>query len=314
VDVLLQLASPLGIISLFIFAGGIALFVIVVLGGWGKKSRLTSNGKALFSILATVFTILGYLGVFLTIYPAKRPNIVMDRWVDLGLNLLTEAVGIFVTVFLIDRIIKKREEARWKPSKNIVYYRLTELVWYLFVNFSPPSLHKDLEPVEISFGGIDTGTVKDISSLDLDMFVLEPFLQREWADQLLGPWLAEHRTYMTEAKNTLDGIINDSTVFLEPEVLSLIFLLKQEVDNFLLFLTNILNVLEETDETYLRNWASYHVLVTLTRRLLAAAQMLEKWLIQQCTRKRTLNEIYDEVLAGLDGAIDILEKQRRGTR
>jgi hypothetical protein len=38
-----------------------------------------------------------------------------DKWVDLLLNLLTEALGILVTVFFVDRLIKRREEARWPP-------------------------------------------------------------------------------------------------------------------------------------------------------------------------------------------------------
>ncbi len=233
-----------------------------------------------------------------------------DRWADLGLNLLAEAIGILITVIWVDSIIKKRERERWKPAKNVVYYRLTELVWQVFVYFSPLSLYKGSESVVISFGKIDTGTVKDISSLDLGMSVLGPLLKEEWANQELGPWLVEQRMYMTEIKKTIDGIVNDATVFLEPEVLSLVLLLREEVDNFFLFLSNLLFVTDETEETHLLNWASFHTVITLAWHLLTAAQNLEKWLIKQSTRKRTLEEAYGHIIEEVDETVKILEKQK----
>jgi len=39
---------------------------------------------------------------------------------DLALNLLSEIVGIAITVFLVDRLIRKREEQRWRSSKDFV--------------------------------------------------------------------------------------------------------------------------------------------------------------------------------------------------
>ena len=52
-DVLLALASPIGIIPLFILAGGIVLFVVVALGGWGARD-LTPGSKTFLSMLGTV--------------------------------------------------------------------------------------------------------------------------------------------------------------------------------------------------------------------------------------------------------------------
>ena len=84
-DLLYALATPVGVIPLFILAGGIALFVVVSLGGWGQRD-LASGSKTFLSILATVFTLLGLLGVFLVVYPALRPSIVM---VQSDLNIPT---------------------------------------------------------------------------------------------------------------------------------------------------------------------------------------------------------------------------------
>lgn len=43
---------------------------------------------------------------------------------DLGLNLVAETFGIFVTVFFVDRLARRRERDRWGPAKNIMYARL----------------------------------------------------------------------------------------------------------------------------------------------------------------------------------------------
>lgn len=75
-DVLLSLASPIGLIPLFILAGGIFLYIIVALGGWGERT-LTQNSKAFLGLLGTVLTFIGLFGIFLVVYPAVRPNIVM---------------------------------------------------------------------------------------------------------------------------------------------------------------------------------------------------------------------------------------------
>lgn len=75
-DILLALASPVGFIPLFILAGGIFMFVIVALGGWGERT-LTQDSKVFLGILGTVLALTGLAGVILVTYPVVRPNIVM---------------------------------------------------------------------------------------------------------------------------------------------------------------------------------------------------------------------------------------------
>lgn len=52
----------------------------------------------------------------------------------LGLNLLAEAIGILVTVFLVDALIKGREQARWNRAHRIVSFRLSALSHSLIYN------------------------------------------------------------------------------------------------------------------------------------------------------------------------------------
>lgn len=51
----------------------------------------------------------------------------MDRLIDFLVNLASEAVGIIVTVFIIDRMLKRREERLWLTSKHHIYRKLFEL-------------------------------------------------------------------------------------------------------------------------------------------------------------------------------------------
>jgi hypothetical protein len=43
---------------------------------------------------------------------------------DLLLNLVSEGIGIAVTVLLIDRIIKYRGERSWRPAKRVIHRRV----------------------------------------------------------------------------------------------------------------------------------------------------------------------------------------------
>lgn len=162
-----------------------------------------------------------------------------DRWFDLLLNFLSELFGILVTVFLVDEIIKSREKTRWKPTKDLVYYRLTEIVSKIFIDFSPLSLHEEIVPVMLSFGSFTTGLVKDFSSVDLGFFELDPLLTKELDRVPLGYWLEDQHKLLIESYRIINVIINDSATFLEPEVLSLVFQLKDSNNRFLSFVLSV---------------------------------------------------------------------------
>jgi hypothetical protein len=74
-DVLLNLVSPVGLIPLFILAGGIFIYVIVALGGWGERT-ITPDSKVFLGILGTVLSLIGLIGIILVVYPVVRPNVI----------------------------------------------------------------------------------------------------------------------------------------------------------------------------------------------------------------------------------------------
>src|SRR5205809_6628878 len=95
-----------------------------------------------------------------------------DRWVDLGLNLVSEIFGILVTVLLIDRIIKRREESRWKPAKHIVHYKLVEIISQLFTTVIPHYVHNvhiESNYVIYQFGEVFSVPIINMSSIDIEL-------------------------------------------------------------------------------------------------------------------------------------------------
>ena len=53
-------------------------------------------------------------------------------WIDLSLNLFAEGIGILITIFVIDLILKRREAKRWLPAKEYSHAHLmTELDKFL---------------------------------------------------------------------------------------------------------------------------------------------------------------------------------------
>jgi hypothetical protein len=64
---------------------------------------------------------------------------------DFFLNILAEAIGIVITVFWLDKLIKKRErereELRWLPAKQLVYYHLTYSITTLLEFLSGDRIH-----------------------------------------------------------------------------------------------------------------------------------------------------------------------------
>lgn len=149
---------------------------------------------------------------------------------DLILNIVSEIIGIALTVFLVDKMLEKREKKRWAPSKNILYGRLIEFIDTLMPSVVPittPSVqtyyffdevfevcieHKlDFE----SFQGKEN--LKEAISLELA--VLGPDEKKRIANRLF------------ELGKDLDTILTSGMVLFEPELLSLLFELKQNLRN-----------------------------------------------------------------------------------
>ena len=53
---------------------------------------------------------------------------------NLGINIVTEIIGIVFTIFIIEKLLHWNEERLWKKVKNQVYYRLGEEIYYIIID------------------------------------------------------------------------------------------------------------------------------------------------------------------------------------
>lgn len=214
-----------------------------------------------------------------------------DRWADLGLNLLAEALGIIATVFLVDRIIKKREDARWKPSKHFVYSKLVEITSNLFTTILPISIQRQTDYFIYEFGEIRSFPALDMDKVDLSDEKLKSQLYTDLGSSSIGNWI-KIRNDMTEIQERMDEVIGDSAFFLEPEILSLLLTLRNEIDNFVVRTPKFSGA---AANGHLSEDVFFPIAYSISQ-LLTAAKNVERWLVNQSTRKLTYEDFRRELL------------------
>jgi hypothetical protein len=152
-----------------------------------------------------------------------------DRWFDLGLNLFSEVLGIFVTVFFVDRILKSREERRWKASKIFVYSKLLHITTGILENFIPASKSKMPERVVYLYGKLRTGPVLDITYENVweqktEAAIAEHMQKRD------NEGLSSIIEHLLNAQKQLSEVVNDYGFFLDPELLSFVLTIENSIN------------------------------------------------------------------------------------
>jgi hypothetical protein len=79
---------------------------------------------------------------------------------DLVLSLISESIGILVTVLWLDRLMQSREESRWEPAKHILYGQLTALTGKLYARMLPSRYVKWSETI-YQFGRVSGDLITD---------------------------------------------------------------------------------------------------------------------------------------------------------
>jgi len=145
-------------------------------------------------------------------------------WSDLGLNLLTEIIGIGVTLFFIDRAFRAQEAAREKKYAQVVHQRLRLplnqhlALWSMIFR----SAHENL--VKKTMPGVDAAKVpipslgELLASGNFDMLVA--FDPRENARVHPPiPWAQYLVWELNNFKTQLAQILDAYAIFLSPEEL-----------------------------------------------------------------------------------------------
>lgn len=151
------------------------------------KSFFQKYGTSIFILMALSLAI----GVVIWGSNPNSPQIVSD----IGLNLVSEVFGIFLTVLIIDRIIKKSEESRWLPAKHVIYAKIMEIALEIQYYLSPERV---ADPLVVFFGMSDARPDYN-KKINIENFIenLEQYHQRikeviDLTGMLLEPEIQTH--------------------------------------------------------------------------------------------------------------------------
>jgi hypothetical protein len=156
------------------------------------------------------------------------------RWLaspggDLLWDVFLQALGIFVTVVILQRYFEHREEMRWLPTRQYLYHQLFRDVNWL-VSLVPRENQERRPQVSYRFGDRSYGTDNLDSSFAKDLWALDVSVLygrvREFADR---PGVLD--SFKQELDDTLD---HSAAVFLarESELSRLIASLREHISWF----------------------------------------------------------------------------------
>ncbi|MBO0720187.1 MAG: hypothetical protein J2P41_05160 [Blastocatellia bacterium] len=150
----------------------------------------------------------------------------MDRLIDFLVNLASEAVGIIFTVFILDRMLKRREERLWLTSKHHIYRKLFELCdgFLLKVLRVTPAR----EPRWFYFGAVKI--------LGSEIFSKQNEFQARSMIEASMP--GDTLTFIYDApylnaRNEVEGILHNSAHILGPELTALLVSFNNSVSTFI---------------------------------------------------------------------------------
>lgn len=107
-----------------------------------KKKDLNTNNYIIKSYLATLFTILLFLILYLPIYYL------------FGENLIITLIIYFITIFIIECIMNKLFNKTFKRNYNILGIFLIILTYFTFASFSYNPIHINFfyDPIQKNYG------------------------------------------------------------------------------------------------------------------------------------------------------------------
>jgi len=149
----------------------------------------------------------------------------MTWLLDFLSNLAAEGIGIIVTIFVIDRLLKRREERLWLASKHHIYRKLFELFDGFLIKVLKITPAK--EPRWFYFG-----SVKILGS---EIFSKHNESQ---ARALIKASMPEdtityrHDLPYLEARKEIEGILHNSAHILGPELTALLASFNNSISTF----------------------------------------------------------------------------------
>ncbi len=153
----------------------------------------------------------------------------MPQWImDLFLNIFSEIFGIALTVFFIDRLIKKREEQRWARSKRLQYARIVSFTNGITLSLALVIPYGSLKRFVYDFADIKADSIEYDIEFDSDEILknittrIQPRIKESTAEVKLRVIKGFSRIF-----DELDNILGNTTQLIEPEFLALLLELRE---------------------------------------------------------------------------------------
>lgn len=143
---------------------------------------------------------------------------------DLGLNLTAEIIGMILTIGFVDRLIRRSEDRKWNPIRNLLHASLLELVANDLLFWLVPARHHKISRCSYQFG---TARADLNSILTQDQAILEETASLSddvGAQRLTG-------SQITRVAGQLDYVVRFSSALLEAELLFLLMQLHESLRN-----------------------------------------------------------------------------------
>lgn len=206
---------------------------------------------------------------------------------NLTLNIITEVLGIIVTVLIIDRIIKRNEDRRWKPVKSAlfveVFRSIQDILYQMPIEFTTtPSKY-------YLFGN---------SSASSRVEIIEPFPSPDPLIQALEQRI--QHTHKINVINLLDAyrrinnVVDRTGFMLPPELLELIL----ELNNGF----RVLERIYDDDVDFVLNYEKRKQLATLVSSIMNSSYEINKWLIEQA------DECFDDIKQHIEALMSNAQK------
>jgi len=161
---------------------------------------------------------------------------------DFLLNLLSESIGILVTVFFVDRLLKRREDERLAPAKHLLearLFKLAEQIIYAVIGIGEG--HEAWGRLRMyHFGESSVMSYCNVERIDSRYIfqVIEVNRDRSESSGLRFDYGS-----LTEARGKLNSILDTSAFLIEPEAIELLLRLDEE-------LMRVFNPKDEQDKAY----------------------------------------------------------------
>jgi len=157
----------------------------------------------------------------------------MERLIDMLLNLFAEALGILATVFLVDKLLKRREQTRWQYVKQITLVRLFDITTKIILSVIPRSW------IDFSKTNIDSykfGTqYRPILMDEKQLLQLCDVLGKSTEAQIVE--INEHKNEILNVlrgcETTLSNVIGQAGFLVEPDIMELTLTLQNSIQDIL---------------------------------------------------------------------------------